>query len=1790
MADEQEKVGRKASQAGRFWWPAVFLAVNLTGLAVILWRIEANRPPESTMAVVGHAPADELPAEKIDEVTVELGVPLDPATVRPDTLRLLPSVAGRTELRDKRRLVFKPADKLRSATRYEIRLDPGLRGANGELPPETRPGFTTPRLAVRSVSQAAWEPDGSCIIAFDFSGPVDPDELAGHLKIAYPNGKSAGFERVGGKPSTTVRVRCLQPAFDRLHVEIAPGLAGTDGPLGLEKAHVADVEVSGRLQLLGMSADFNGGTGRVRIKTNAPVEIAGARQFLGIEPPLEFTVESDYRGLALVGDFRSGERYRVTLRPGLSAGALRPLDSEISRTVWFPDRPKDFRFGAEGGYLTPTGLLKVPVVSTNVGSFQLSAGRLYAGNLVEFVLGHQDTDELGTDVCSREVRVAMRRNEPVETLLDMREIAGGSPRGVYRLALKSRETGYWERDSTIVVITDLGASARVWERQVLVWVTALADARPARGVTATVYSNRRQPLGSAVTDGDGLALVELAGAPVDEKPAVVVLERGGELSYLALSGTEVTHPGCYDGRPFPSRSYEVFAFSERGAYRPGDEVRLSAFLRAPGWETPPELPLDLVVLKPGGQELLRRTVGFDAAGRAAAEVALPAGAPTGGYRAEWRLPGSTQSLGEARFLMADYLPRTLRLRLECAEGRLPAGQAIRTAVSAEHLFGDPAAGLPVRCRARFVAEGFSPREWKGYTFGDLRREQGHSDAGEQKGVLDAAGRASFEVKPPRVETRAAVMAFVEIEVQEPGGRALCERLARSLDPWACYLGAKLPEASPQGGQPVAFELAAVAPGGGVRPEARRFKAQLYRVTWSNVLRRTGSGRLEYDWKRQEEPVAAAEGAFRDGLAACELTPRSAGPHRLVVESADACPVACDFYVQGPGAGWATEDPERLLMTLDKASYRPGETARLAVRGPFGGTALVCVESDRVLERRVVELAGGQGTFEFAVAGSWRPNVYLSATAIRPVGAEDDWRPHRASGAVCLRVDNGDRQLKLDLTGPGEVRPGGGLELAVRVSAGGRARAGAAVVLAAVDEGVLSLTDFPTPDPWKFFYADRRLGVRSFDMFGRLAPELSAWQLGRPPAPGGDRAPEPGAELARRLSPVDARRVRTAVLWSGTLLTDDGGIARAKFLVPEYVGELRVMAAAASGEYFGALSEPLKVRSPLMARPSWPRFLAPGDEFELPVTVFNRTGGGGNVELGLEFTGPLQAAGKLPVVAAVPAGGEKTVHLRLRATGVGTAGGRLTARLGDESYAESVELAVRPACPFARRAGSTVIEPGQEARIELAGGFLPRTARCRLTVAGSPTVELAGAVDYLLEYPYGCLEQTTSRLVPLIYLPELAAGSCPGSVEPQEVEELLRAGWLRLRTMQTHGGGLAGWPGGAVPYDWGSIYAADLLTEARKAGYAVPEDLLDPLLAYLRSNLEGWVTAENGGRQGLAAYGAYVLARAGKPPYAWLARLEETLKDGKAASPVTARFHLGAAMLAAGQAQAAREFLGDARPGGSLRQSGGYLDSPVREAAIALLVLLDVDPESAQVPALAERLRKSVSLGRWGTTQENAFALMALGKHARRFKAAGEFKATATLPDGSTREFSSREGLSLSELEPGQSVLVRSGGGGKLWAFWSAEGVPQDGKVAEEDSGLVVRRSFLDRQGNAVASGRLVQGELYRVELTVESRQRLENLVITDLLPAGLEIENPDLRGTAEPGVGPANDNWRVGHVERRDDRLLIFGDLYSGRGAYSYMVRAVTAGRFALPAAEAACMYDPGSYSVHGAGFAEVGR
>ena len=1789
----------------RLSWPVAFFLLNAVGLVIIIWQVRATGLASNTLRVERISPSGQGCPVDIDRVLVRFRSALDPDTVTADALTLRPTVPGTVQLKGDNELHLRLDRPLRTATRYQVVIAPGLRDLDGRRPTRQPLTFSTPALAVESVAQAGLLPDRACIIAIRFNGPVDPRQLDERLKLTGADGQPVPHHVLGSRAGRLIRVRASSPGSEQLQVRIAAGLTGTEGPRPLAADCLRTVRLSSRLNFLGMDADYNySDRPIIRVRTSSPVDIAAAARHVATQPPVTCTFDTHYEGFEILGDFKGGERYRVTLKPGLSAGAAGTLGKAITRTVWFPDRPKTVRFAFGSGYLSPNGLLKIPVSSVNMAQARLSVQRLYENNLVEYVVSKAGRQpwSLGSPFIAQDLLIEDRRNEDVETLVDLKALAGEKVRGVFGLRVQDPDRS-WRSGSAIAVVTDLGLSARFHPGRALVWVTSITSAKPMPAVKVTVYSDRRQPLGSAQTGPTGLADIALSTSGKLGDPALVVAAGRGELTYLSLERcSRARGPGAAGARPYLTAGYEAFVFPERGVYRAGDLARISAFVRGPEWTTPDPMPLELTVARAGGRDLLKKTVMSDRAGRLVADVNLPPGAQGGVYSATYRIPGSTKPLGVARFRVADYIPHTLRMALDAPPEPLKAAQPLKVTARVQHLFGDPAVGLRTSCRAQYTAAVFQPKGWDGYRFGDARQKARSMriDADPEAQPLDEQGEATFVLNTPNLSTPAALRAAVVVEVRERGGRTLTESVSRRLHLWPFYLGTRKPQATQRAGQPVRFELAAVAPDGSACTDAKRFKAALFRVTYSNVLRRRGSGRLEYEWTRQEQQVASKEGELAAGRADFDLTPEHDGPYRLLVESQGGCPVTSDFHVGGQADRWAVADPEHLRLWLDLKSYRPGTVARLHIRAPFGGAALVCVETDRVLERRVVDLPTGEGVEEFRVDPSWRPNVYLTATLVRPVQPEDEWRPHRASGVARLDVDCADRQIDLALEAPDTVRPGQEVDVAVRASCAGLPRPGAAVILAAVDEGVLALTAHRTPSPWPFFYGRRRLDVADYDMFSHLAPELARWRVGKPAAPGGG-GPEEGEaepEFLRRLNPIPARRVKTAVWYAGALVTGADGVARTRVRIPEYLGEMRLMAWAADGPAFGSAAAPLPVRSPVMARAAWPRFLAPDDQFELPVTVFNRTAADGPMAVSLSYDGPLQLSADLPIRIDVPAGGERTVRLPLRATGVGKVSARVTASLGPESYGESVELAVRPAVAFARQAGSATVRGPGRTRLRIAAGFLPGTAKTSLVLASSPTVELTGALNYLLQYPYGCVEQTTSRMVPLVYLRDLAELARPGSLGAEEIDGLLRVGFTQLQMMQAGNGGLTMWPGSDRAYPWGSLYAADVLVEAHKAGHPVPPRLLADLLDYIENELKGWAQArDDKGRRtmfGHAAYACYVLARAGRPAYGWMARLEELLRaadsDDKRFS-TTARSHLAAAYVAAGRRKLAREFLAAAPPATARRELGSSLASPTREAAVMLSVLLDIDPESKQVPALIHRLKAELRLGRWATTQENAFALMALGKAARRLGAQPVPKASVTLPDGSVQTFDPKKGLQLDTLPPGSELIVNVEGQGTVFAFWHAEGVPKDGKAEEKDAGLRVRRTFLEADGKTAAnSAALLQGRLYQVCLTLDADHATDNLVITDLLPAGLEVENPNLRGSADATTGSAPRRLNVQHVERRDDRVLAFARHPGGRAEFRYLARAVTAGTFVLPAAEASCMYDPGLFSLHGRGVVRVKR
>ncbi len=1802
--------GTRAGWGGKQWFVLNVGLLLLNAAGGLLW-LHRSAPGEVTVRLA--APADGVVAKR-DPVVWQFSADM----VAEDATRkwtpqacaaFAPAVKGLFCWQTPRELIFRPQADWPPCAPFSATLDAGLRGTRGQpLAPDARSVvFRSPALAVLRV--AAQDSAARSKLQIRFNAPVTADALRAKLRVSDPEGKALTFRVVVAAPglNAVVALDGAPPPGTPLTVLVQAGLPGATGPLALPADVQTNIVFSTALQIGYVKAEDEGLEGAsLHFGCSASLDLSGAADLIRTDPPLPLSVESIYSWQDTAADYRvragfvPGQRYTITFRQGLRSSQGHTLTQDVSRTVLFPDAASGLRLLADGNYLSPRGRMAVPLQLLNVASYDVTVSRIFANNLVELVARRTDRLEyyygddhqgLARAVSTFSVKVQAERNRVVQRSLDLRGALGGRL-GAFHLHVTGDGGDSAEH---YVVVSDIGLSVKRAAGELLVWANSLHTLAPVAGAEVRLLSRENQQLLTGVTDAAGLVHFTFEPGTLEGDPYLLTAQAGEDLTFLALDETRLALPNAVGDRPY-DRPYDAFVYTDCGIYRPGATCHVRAFVREPAGGSPEAFPVSLSVRRPDGQVSQILTAELDDMGAAEFTVPFPLYAATGTYRLELDSPGTNAPMGQVSVAVEEFVPPQIRVTVKTDEGRVASNGLMRFAVSAQYLFGSPASGLPVDATVTYAPQPFAPSGWEAFTFGDPRRSSrpwwGHMD----RGALDADGNCAFDVQAdPAQRPPAALKAVLSATVSELSGRAVTQYASHWVDLYPFYVGIRSDVSQVPPGPPHAFELVLLRPDGTPWPGERRLEAKVEKLTWVSVLKKDENGRHRYTSEEQAAPVTNLTVVAQDGRGVVRFRPGAWGAYRLIVEDKPTGAAAV-FAFHAAGAGqralaWSMENPDRVELALDRPAYRAGETARLLIKAPFTGKALLTLESDRVLHKAVLVLTNNTAEVTLPVLPAYAPNVYACVTVIRPVVPEKIWGQHRAAGRVALRVEQPARRLFVALAAPAEMRPRQTLELVVAVSNDLGQAETAEITVAAVDEGICLLTDFATPDPYGYFTAPRQPGVEFHDFYASLMPELEAGVDAGASHPGGDEA----SLVKRRLNPVQARRFRPVMLWSGSVRTGADGRARVSFEVPEFTGALRLMAVACTRARFGSAAAAVRVRRPLIVQSSLPRFVAPGDTFSLPVTLINESAADAEASLQLTFGGPLRA--QTPAACnrrvALPRGKPVNLSFAVRAEAVpGVATARLAVVMGPEAYEESEELAVRPASALVTVAGNGRVGPGETARLKLPAAWLGGTGRARLWASPLPAVQLAGGLEYLVRYPYGCLEQTTSQSFPLLYLADMAATVQPGWLERADVARLVQAGTDRILSLQLGDGSFALWPGGET-YVWGTLYASRFLVEAAKAEFPVPADRVEAATDWIAN----WLANEERGssndaveQQALHAEACLVLARAGHPAHGWMARLVE----GDGCHRRDARACLASAFLAAGKRRDARALLDTievAPREPTPRTVGGVLTSTEREDALLLSAWLDADPDHAAVPVLVRRLQAAQVAGRWYTTHDNALALMALGQYCKRL--AGKRQPMAgrvTWNDGRAgRDVAGGQDVrvDLGELREG-AVMVRNTGKGPLYYTWQSSGVPADGAVAEADEGLTVRRAFFDAEGEAVSLEQVRQGEIVVVQVDVAAESEVDNVVITDLLPAGLEVENAGLSTAQTLPWVKERQTLPLRHLDQRDDRVLAFTGAFEGAKSFCYVVRAVTPGAYTWPAIQAECMYDAAVRSVNGRGQLKV--
>jgi hypothetical protein len=1469
-----------------------------------------------------------------------------------------------------------------------------------------------------------------------------------------------------------------------------------------------------------------------------------------------------------------GQATRLVLRAGLPGEDGLRLNRDTPVRIAMPNR--DPRIVLDGRFfLLPRGqAARVGVSTINLSALQMRLVRVTERNLLPFRRDWTPGEAMESwtaenipETWGRTVwqgRADLGRLEPNRVqrhAIPLPEAAriAASP-GLHVLVLEPGDGQRAAAAALPVMVTDLGLTAWRSGAGLAVQARSLQAGRPAGGTRVRLMATNNDILAEETTGADGLA--RFAGPLLRGQgpmaPRAVHAFLGEDMVALDLeqAAFDLSDRGATGAEP--PGALDAFLWLDRGIYRPGETVQAAALLRDNGG-APVDLPARLRVRRPNGSVFAEAVPAREPGAAVLWAIPLPRAVPAGVWTIEALADPNDPPIGKAEFRVDAFVPERLEVQAGPAPGPLVPGQPLVLPVTARFLYGAPGAGLTGNAEVRLQAlrspqfEGF-----RDYLFGLADETFAPDLLNFDIEPLDAQGQGSVTLSLPQVpDTTRPLRAEVQVEIDEPGGRASRTGLSLPVRAAGRLIGVKplFGEFAVDANAEAGFEI--VALDGDARPAAARgLRVRLVRERpdWRIVT----SGRLaRYETVWRDEPVDSAEISVAADAPARIARRLPFGRYRIEVSDPNGMAITSIRFRSGWAGPESAEVPDKVDMAADKRSYAPGGTARLRITPPFSGPASVAVLTDRLLALREIEVAEGGTEIELPVDPAWGPGAYVAVTAFRP-GEARQGQPARALGLVWLQLDPASRRIEVAIGGPERITPRQRIELPIRLANAGDPNidwraAGTTLTLAAVDEGILRLTRFSTPDPLAHLMGKRRLGLDIRDDYGRLIPppegELATLRQG-------------GDDFSVGVTDIPQR---TVALFTGPVRAAPDGTATVTLDIPDFAGELRLMAVAwdAQGRT-GSASRPLTVRDPVVAEALLPRFLAPGDEVRLPVLLHNLDLPGGEITATLTAEGAIALAGPERLAATLAPDARALPTTTLRATAAGEGVLRLAvAGPGGFSAVRESRITVRSSRPATTEVSTQEIPPGAERPLAFAPErWVPGTWRASASFGGATRYDAAGMLRALDEYGFACLEQSASQLL------AFASMALPDDAE--------RAGRLQLAVervlnKQRYDGSFGLWSAGGEPQSWTGAYAAEALLRARAAGATVPEAALEEALRAILAQVEEG-TPDTPEERAAQAYRLHVLSLAGRPRLGAARRLLEGLED--LPTPL-AKAQLGAAFARAGDRPRAEAAFAAALAAPQ-REFWLYDYGNAARDALATAALLK---ESGLLPdrlaALAARLPGADFTPQRTSTQEQAWAVLAaaaLGRDGRPARVA---------VNGDAQPPAAR--LAVALTAPGTARNLSSDA--PVWAGVSVTGVPAQPPGAGR-AGMQIRRRFLDLAGQPLSLDALRQNTVFvlLVEGRAEDREQ-HQAIIQQGLPAGWEIVGRLAAGEVAgmPWLGTLSETMATPAL---DDRLAAAVELTPEQPEFriAARLRAATAGRFELPGAMVEDMYRPAIFARQNTG------
>ncbi len=1568
--------------------------------------------------------------------------------------------------------------------------------------------------------------------------------------------------------------------------------------LSLDLREVADVRAQYEkmrddhgFRLLDYTVDSDSASPRVCFQFSE--ELPGRRidfsPFVSLAGQDRPALTADEKQLCVEG-LKHGERYGITVRAGLPSTVKETLAKTADFSIYVRDRSPFVRFTTKAYVLPRTGQRGIPVVSVNTPSIAIKVYRIGDRNLLETVVGNDfqrsldrfELDRLaaerGVSVWNGELKVESPLNADVTTAFPVDEAIGDLGPGVYVMSAEPagpKPENYEALATQWFIVSDLGLTAFSGNDGIHVFVNSLATATPREQTDIRLIARNNEVMATRRTDASGHALFEpgLTRGEGGLSPALLVAsDPRGDYGFLSLKSPpfDFSDRGVA-GRIAPA-GLDAFVYTERGVYRTGETVHVTALLRDPLGVAALGVPLTVVVERPDGVEYRRAVVADQGIGGRNLDVAIATTASTGTWRVRAFTDPKRPAIGVASFLVEDYVPDRMEFDVASTAAAVAKGKPFPVTVDGRFLYGAPASELDLGGEVKVQATS-ERRGFAGYQFGtaDDDDEKAAVDQPlEDLPQTDANGKAKFDVTIEKLpDTTRPLEALVTLRMAEAGGRAIERRLTLPVTPGSDMIGVKPLFAGASLGEAAnaTFDVVVASPDG--KPATRAgLRYELLRVE------------SRYQWYRQDgswnfEPVKhtrrVADGTVDVGSdhPARISVPVTWGRYRLEVSNPDGSSATTVGFDSGFYAESSADTPDLLETALDKPEYSPGDTMTVAVTARAAGKVTLSIVADRLISTVSRDVQTGVNQIRIPIGRDWGHGGYVVATLLRPLDVAAQRMPGRAIGVQWFSIDRKAKTLALNLQLPPLSRPSQTLRVPVKID--GLAGEEARLVVAAVDVGILNLTNYKPPAPDDYFLGQRRLATEVRDIYGQLIDGMQATR-GQIRS-GGDGA---GAELQG--SPPTQPPV---TLYSGIVTVGRDGTAEVAFDIPEFAGTVRVMAVAWSKDKVGRAVGDVTVRDPVVVTATLPRFILVGDRGTLQLELDNVEGPAGDYRIAVETDGVVRLGAAAPQTVALRANQRNRIALPVTAAAAGIS--NLKVRIAgpaDFTLERNYVLAARPATQVLTRRTVRDIAAGGSLTLsgDLFADLVPGTGSVALSVGPSTALDAATLLKALDRYPFGCSEQITSRALPLLYVNELATEA--HLAFDTAVDQRIRDAIDRLLARQGSNGSFGLWSVGGDDA-WLDSYVGDFLTRARERGFAVPEAgfklALDRLRNFVANAPE---PAKDGGRD--LAYALYVLARNGAAPVGDLRYIADA-KLGDVATPI-AKAQIAAALgLLGDRVRAERAYaaaLASIAPPPRFEFGREDYGSSLRDAAAVVMLAAEGNAPEPTITAAVQKVEIARDATFYTSTQENAWMVLAaraIAKQARLSLDVG----------GETRQTPLYRAVRAGDLQA-VPLKVTNIGDALVRAVVSISGAPIMPEPAVE-KGFKIDRLYYTLDGKAADPSKARQNQRFAVVLKVtEPTPQYGRLVVADYLPAGFEIDNPRLVSSGDAGtLGWIEGAAEPVYSEFRDDHFGAAFDRDAKSPAaftVAYVVRAVSPGTYVLPQAYVEDMYRPDRYARTGTG------